>query len=172
MYEWQVVRYTDFFLLNPKTLEWKSSFWILNKMKCLKKKSKMFCIIGQVINLWISFPRNYIGMKYFVDFHEISFFHSLKLAESSSTCQSLLWVYCCCPCLVTKLCLILCNPMDCDPPGSSVHGILQAGILEWIAIFFSRGSSRPRDWTQVSCLGRHILYHWATKVAHCMNNSK
>lgn len=43
----------------------------------------MFCIIGQVINLWISFPRNYIGMKYFVDFHEISFFHSLNLAEAS-----------------------------------------------------------------------------------------
>ena len=41
-------------------------------------------------------------------------------------------------------------PMDCSPPGSSVHGILQARILEWVAISFSRGSSRPRDWTQVS----------------------
>ena len=47
--------------------------------------------------------------------------------------------------------------MDCSPPGSSVHGILQARILEWVAISFSKGSSRPRDQTQVSCLrGRHF----------------
>ena len=42
----------------------------------------------------------------------------------------------------------LCNPMDCSPPGSSVHGILQARILEYVATPFSRGSSQPRDWTQ------------------------
>ena len=53
--------------------------------------------------------------------------------------------------LVAQLCLTLCDPMDCSPPGSSVHGILQARILEWVAIPFSRGSSQPRDWTQVSC---------------------
>ena len=40
----------------------------------------------------------------------------------------------------------LCNPMDCSPPGSSLHGILQARILEWISNSFSRGSSQPRDW--------------------------
>ena len=51
---------------------------------------------------------------------------------------------------VTQSCLTLCNPMDCSPPGSSVHGILQARILEWVAISFSRGSSQPRDRTQVS----------------------
>ena len=50
----------------------------------------------------------------------------------------------------------LCDPMDCSPPGSSVHWILQARILEWIAISFSRGSSRPRNQTQVSrIVGRH-----------------
>ena len=43
--------------------------------------------------------------------------------------------------LATQLCLTLCDPMDCSPPGSSVHGILQTGILEWLAIPFSRGSS-------------------------------
>ena len=60
--------------------------------------------------------------------------------------------------LVTQSYLTLCNPMDCSPPGFSVHGILQARILEWVAIpFFSR-SSRPRDWTQVSHVGRQILY--------------
>ena len=51
---------------------------------------------------------------------------------------------------VTQLCLTLCDPTDCSPPGSSVHGILQARILQWVAIPFSRGSSQPRDQTQVS----------------------
>ena len=54
--------------------------------------------------------------------------------------------------LVTQSCLTLCDPMDCSPPGSSVHGILQARILEWVAFPFSRGSSQPRDETQVSCI--------------------
>ena len=47
--------------------------------------------------------------------------------------------------LVTKSCLTLCDPMDYSPPGSSVHGILQARILVWVAMPFSRGSSQPRD---------------------------
>ena len=51
---------------------------------------------------------------------------------------------------VAQSCLTLCDPMDCSPPGSSVHGILQARILEWVAIPFSRESSQPRDRTQVS----------------------
>ena len=49
-----------------------------------------------------------------------------------------------CPCLVAQLCLALCNPKDCSPKGSSVHGILQARILEWVAIPFFKISSRPR----------------------------
>ena len=49
-------------------------------------------------------------------------------------------------------CLTLCDPMDCSLAGSSVHGILQARILEWIAISSSRGSSPPRDQTPVSCV--------------------
>ena len=52
--------------------------------------------------------------------------------------------------LVAQLCPTLCDPMDCNPPGSSVHEIFQARILEWVAVSFSRGSSRPRDRTQVS----------------------
>ena len=54
--------------------------------------------------------------------------------------------------LVTKSCPTLCNPMDYNPPVSSVHGIFQARILEWVAISFSRESSPPRDWTWVSCI--------------------
>ena len=53
--------------------------------------------------------------------------------------------------LVAQLCLILCNPMGCSLPGSFVHGIFQARILEWVAIPFSRGSFWPRDQTRVSC---------------------
>ena len=49
-------------------------------------------------------------------------------------------------------CPTLCNHMDCSPPGSSIHGILQARILEWVAISFSRGPSQPRNRTQVSCI--------------------
>ena len=65
-------------------------------------------------------------------------------------------------CSVAQSCPSLCDPMDRSPPGSSVHGILQARILEWVAIPFSRGSSQPRDLTHVSCVGRQILYHCAT----------
>ena len=58
---------------------------------------------------------------------------------------------------VAQSCLTLCDPVDCSPPGSFIHGILQARILEWVATSFSRGSSRPRDRTQVSCIaGRHF----------------
>ena len=58
---------------------------------------------------------------------------------------------------VSQSCPILWDPMDCSPPGSSVHGIFQARVLEWVAISFSRGSSQPRDWTRVSCTaGRHF----------------
>ena len=60
---------------------------------------------------------------------------------------------------VTQSCLNLCDPVDCSLPVSSVHGISQARILEWINIRFPRESSWPRDWTQVSCIGRRILYH-------------
>ena len=54
-------------------------------------------------------------------------------------------VYVCIYCSVTKLCLTLCNLMDSSPPGSSVHQISQASILEWVAISLSRGSSQPGD---------------------------
>ena len=67
-----------------------------------------------------------------------------------------------CVCSVAQLCLTLCDPIDCSPTATSVHGILQTRILEWVPIPFSRGSSRPRDWTHISCSGRRILYHWAT----------
>ena len=73
--------------------------------------------------------------------------------------------FCCCSCLVTKSCPTLWDPVDCSLPGSFLHGILQARILEWVPISFSRGSSRTRDWTRVSGIaGRHFNL-WATREA-------
>ena len=57
------------------------------------------------------------------------------------------------------------DPLDCSPPGSSVHGILQARILQWVAIPFSRGSSQPRDWTQDSCITGRWFIIWTTREA-------
>ena len=64
---------------------------------------------------------------------------------------------------VTQSCPTLCDAMDCSLPVSSVHGILQARILEWVAIPFSRGSSWPKDRTQVSCIADRGFNLWATR---------
>ena len=63
----------------------------------------------------------------------------------------------------TQSCQTLCDPMDCSPPGSFIHGILQARILEWVSIPFSRGSSSPRDRAQVSCIAGGFFTVWATR---------
>ena len=69
---------------------------------------------------------------------------------------------------VAQSCPTLCDSVDCSPPGSSIHGILQAKILEWVAISFSRISSRSRDWTQVSRIAGRRFNLWAT-IAECRN---
>ena len=60
--------------------------------------------------------------------------------------------------LATQLCPILCKPMDCSPPGSSVHGIFKARILEWVAISYAKGPSWPKDWTQVFCTAGRFFF--------------
>ena len=90
--------------------------------------------------------------------------HRPRLAGSPGGCSqraSLGW----CARMHAQSCLTLCNPMDCSPPGSSVHGIFQARILEWIAIPFSRGSSQPKDWTWVSHIAGRFFAIWATREA-------
>ena len=72
----------------------------------------------------------------------ISFYSSVKLSSFTFLHKV----------LAAQLCLTLHNTMDCSPPGSSVHGILQAKVMEWVAILFTRGSSQPRNWTQDSAL--------------------
>ena len=74
--------------------------------------------------------------------------------------QSIEWVS-----EVAQSCLTLCDPMDCSLPGSSICGVLQARILEWVAISSSRGSSRPRDQTQVSRIAGRRFTLWATREA-------
>ena len=87
----------------------------------------------------------------------------LVVISWSGTVPTLIWYGCACS--ICQGCPTLFDPEDCCLPGSSVHGISQASILEWGAISSSRGSSWPRDGTWVSCIsciGRRILYHWAT----------
>ena len=72
------------------------------------------------------------------------------------------WLTCVHARLLLWLCLILCDPMGCSPPGFSVHETLQASIVEWVAMSFSRGSSRPRGWTWVS----YVYLHWQVVLYH------
>ena len=63
-------------------------------------------------------------------------------------------------------------PMDCSPPGFSVHEIFQASVLEWVAISLSMGSSQPTDWTQVSCIASKLFTVWATREAPLNSNRR
>ena len=79
---------------------------------------------------------------------------------------------CVCVCArVSQSCPTLCDPMDCSPPHSSIQGILQARILEWVAIPFSKGSSQPRDRTWVSCIAGRFFTVWAPREAHTSNTA-
>ena len=94
----------------------------------------------------------------------------MSVNDLSFPLNALVFLACLCVCvcvcvLLAQLCLPLHNPTDCSPSGFSVHGILQARILEWVAISFSRGSSWPRDWTLVSCIAGRFFTIWATKKA-------
>ena len=80
----------------------------------------------------------------------------------SDSGQRCMLAHCMCVCVCARahaqLCPTACYPIDCSPPGSSVYGILQARVLEWVAIPFSRGFSRPRDGTRVACVYRQVLH--------------
>ena len=92
--------------------------------------------------------------------HHIKNIVQIPLLLRSDSCGFWWW------CFFAKLCLTLLWPHGlCSPPGSSVHGISQARILEWVAISSSRGSSWSRDWTQVSCIACEFFTDWVTKEA-------
>ena len=71
-----------------------------------------------------------------------------------------------------RKCLTLCDPMDCSLPCSSIHGIFQARVLEWVSISFSRVSSQARDWTQVSCIVGRRFTIWATREVYLRKREK
>ena len=74
--------------------------------------------------------------------------------------------------LVAQSCLTLCDSMGYHPPGSSVHGILQVSILEWVAIPFFRVSSQPRYQIWLSCIAGIFFHTWATREAYCSQKYK
>ena len=99
------------------------------------------------------------------DFYHLSWF-IIKWHLALALIKSVPLIYACMPIHFSLICDPgLCDPMDCSPPGSSVHGILQARILEWVAISFSRESSRPRDRTQISRIAGRRFNLWATREA-------
>ena len=93
-----------------------------------------------------------------------------KSHNSQGNKQSAYKVYVSVKVFATQLCPTLCDPMDCSPPGSSVHGILQARILERVAISSSRGSSPPSDWTPVSRIAGWLFTNWATREDLCLSS--
>ena len=103
--------------------------------------------------------RNSLGLiqRFHLKLHVSQIIHlsasEVKWSEAAQSCPTLL------------------DPMDCSPPGSSVHGILQARILEWVDISFSKGSSRPRDWTEISRIAGRRFNLWATREAQVPLNS-
>ena len=105
-----------------------------------------------------SWPRDWTQLSYMagrfftilatllLQLHILELFSELFMKKESEVAQS---------------CPTLCDPLDCSPPGSSIHGIFQARILEWVAISFSRRSSQPRNWTQVSRIIGKCFTVWA-----------
>ena len=102
----------------------------------------------QVMTKWINYTYTYVhsmGLNYRVS-SRVPMLYSEWVSEwSRSSCQT------------------LCDPMDCSLPGSSLHGILLARVLEWVAISFSTGSSQPRVQTRVSCIPGRRFNLWATR---------
>ena len=102
----------------------------------LQAQTSLFCVGTKLKSTWMSYLFNIIKGK----------------MDTQSSCKTFpIFHVSYGLCSVTQSCPTLCDPMDCSPPGSSVHGIVPARILEWVAMPFSRASSQPRDRTQVSC---------------------
>ena len=112
-----------------------------------------------------------INYKFYVDFQLCARLEPQLPRDSKVNCVFYVSPYVCemCVCMSAQSSLTLCDPMDCSPPGSSVHGILQSRILEWVAISFSGGSFQYRDQTVSlwsSALAARFFTSWATREAH------
>ena len=109
-------------------LTWGSEYFGIWPASKEKEPSCLMLDVANRLKSWILLGKFALG--------EVSVYHSALCMRAESL----------------QPCLTLWNPVDCSPPGCFVHGILQARILEWVAMPSSRGSSRPRDWTHVSCV--------------------
>ena len=126
----------------------------VGSMRVLPEGDKVTCGIHSFTNFILCLFKTTFGMKPYLWCWKL-IFHSIH------------GIVCVCVCVwVTQLCPTLCNTMECSSPGSSIHEITQARILEWVAIPFSRGSSQPRDQTQVSRIGGKFFTIWATREAY------
>ena len=149
------------------TIRWNGRDCGTNKMNhCQSYQSLVFiqrrwCAFGEIGSplLWASSRRPIISNKYCSKLDQIKAALGKKYPKLVNR-KHLIFYH---ACVISHFSHVwLCNPMNCKPPGSSVHGILQARILEWVAMPSSRGSSWPRDRTHifyVSCIGRQVLYH-------------
>ena len=109
--------------------------------------------------IWIKL---FFWVLYFCTWDMANILNKTISSPFASVC-ALMCIYMCV--LAAQSCLTLCNPTDCNLPGSCVRGILQARILGWVAIFFSRRSPWPKGWTQVSCVAGRFFTLWATSVS-------
>ena len=116
----------------------------------LSKKEVLHYITlnGEAMGLWTS---DHPVLKHYSWFSSVTLWYYLLLKSVEV--------------IVIQPCLTHCNPMDCSPPGSSVHGILQARVLAWVTMPSSRESSQPRDWTQASHTAGRFFTIWATREA-------
>ena len=137
-------------------------------LSCSTQEQKIFSLQGQLmveeVKLYFDLRRKYLCVPRLG--HQTRGRGKRLTEKNIKTRKERQKCVCCCCCfLVSKSCPTYCNPMGCSPPGSSVQGTFQAGILELVVISFSRGSSWPRDWTWISWgswIGRWI---WATREA-------
>ena len=145
--------YNGSLIVSLVQMKWNTAYEVYDVIYTLSN-SFLMIIQGRFFPDWCSLPGAWGNIK------------------SSWKCHFPQNTKCVCVCLVKKLCPSLCEPMDGSPPGFSVHEIFQARILEWVAISYSKGSSRPRGQTWVSCIsciGRRILYSctiWEALLEH------
>ena len=129
-------------IFQARVLEWVAISFSRGSFRP-RDRAQVSCIAGRHFTVWGTREDSYICVA-----------ESLCCSPEIITALFVIWL-----CVwVTQLCLTLCDPMDCSLSGFSSHGILQARVLEWFAISFSRGSSWPKDWTQVSFIaGRFFI---------------
>ena len=129
-------------IFQARVLEWVAISFSRGSFRP-RDRAQVSCIVGRHFTVWGTREDSYICVA-----------ESLCCSPEIITALFVIWL-----CVwVTQLCLTLCDPMDCSLSGFSSHGILQARVLEWFAISFSRASSWPKDWTQVSFIaGRFFI---------------